>query len=431
VAVIGLLLAGGSWLLVTGMILPGIATGLLALMQTIALIRYVDRTNREVARFFEAVRYDDFSNDFSLPTLGASYRELGSSLEHVAGEFRRIRSEKEETLRYMQTVVQHVGVGVVAFRSDGSVELINTAAKRLLGVTHLKHMDALDRIDESLGFALLSLQPGERTVFRLGNRDEPVHLSMSVTEFKLRTDLYRLVSLQNIQAELEEQEAAAWQQLTQVLTHEIMNSITPITSLASTAREMLEDAGNGDANEALTDAHSAVKTIEKRSRGLLGFVQSYRRLMRVPAPDRSIVSVKEMIDGVTALFETELASRRIILSVKIDPESLEIAVDQEMIEQVLINLMRNAIDALRDYDAARISVRAYQDGRGYTLVELSDNGPGIEPDVIDRIFIPFFTTKKEGSGIGLSLARQIMRQHGGAIRVRSVPFEETVFTLRF
>jgi len=244
-----------------------------------------------------------------------------------------------------------------------------------------------------------------------------------------------LVSIQNIQSELEEKEMEAWQNLIRVLTHEIMNSITPISSLASTTADLLPDirdtAADARHDEIVDDIHSAIKTIQKRSNGLLQFVDNYRKLTRIPKPNFEIIGVAELIQRVTDLSRKQMENYHIELEIEIEPESLEITADPVLIEQVLINLCKNAIEAVRETDHAQIRVRSQLDARGHVNIHVQDNGPGIKPEVLDKIFIPFFTTKQNGSGIGLSLSRQIMRLHGASIGVKSNAQEGTKFTLRF
>lgn len=413
----------------------GVLVLLAAFAQIRGLIRYVDKTNRDLARFLRSIRYSDFSQTFTADGRGGSYRELASAFRDVMSDFRAARAEKEEHYRYLHTVMQHVGVGLISFRHDGSVELINNAARRLLRAPRLKNIGALASTSPELVEALLKMRSGERRLVKFVDEDEMIQMSISATEFKMRGDLYKLVSIQNIQSELEEKEIEAWQKLTRVLTHEIMNSITPISSLASTANELLveyDDRVNGrPREETISDVRDAVYTIEKRSNSLLHFVDAYRSLARVPKPDFRIVPVRDLFATVKDLLHSQMTKAGVSLVEEIEPETLTATADPELIERVLINLVKNATEAVQGLPSAEVRMRAALDGRGRTIIQVIDNGPGIVSEAIDKIFIPFFTTKKEGSGIGLSLSREIMRQHGGTIGVVSDPDERTVFTLRF
>jgi signal transduction histidine kinase len=395
--------------------------------QVYSLIHYVEQTNRELSRFFLSIQHEDFSPTFSARGLGSSFAELKQSFTQVQQAFRQARGDTEEHLRYLETVVQHVGIGLIAFTPDGAVELLNHAAKRLLQLGHLRSIRDLRH--PALVQALSSLQAGQKALVKLEEHGQALQLALCATRFRLRQQEYTLVSLQNIQGELEEQETDAWQRLIRVLTHEIANSITPITSLAATAHGLLEhptpDPGQ------LADVREAVQTIQRRSHGLLRFVEDYRRLTRLPAPQFQLLPVSELFSRVELLMRPQLAEAGIAFHADTDPEALELTADPEQIEQVLINLIRNSLQALEGRAGGRIELRARMDGRGGVLVEVSDNGPGIVAEALERIFIPFFTTNPEGSGIGLSLCRQIMRLHRGTLSARSQPGVETVFTLRF
>jgi two-component system, NtrC family, nitrogen regulation sensor histidine kinase NtrY len=430
-----ILLLGGSiylffyLLLDTSYRATTLVVALIIVYQVYALIHYVEKTNRDLSRFFLAIKHADFSQSFVSGNLGSSFDELKRSFNEVLDSFRHARAEREEQARYLQTVVQHVGIGLIAFRRDGEVELINAAAKRLLNLTHLKNVHTLQERWPQLAASLLQLSPGQRDLVKIEEDDRIQQLIVYATAFRMREQEYILASLQNIQGELEEQEMEAWQKLIRVLTHEIMNSITPIASLAGTVNDMLHTADPAD--ETLADTREALQTIERRSQGLLHFVDTYRDLTHLPTPDFQIVPAAELCARVARLMRPQLEKAGIPLDVAVEPRSLELTADPEQIEQVLINLIRNAMQAAIGQTDAHIHLRAGMDGRGRPLIEVTDDGPGIVEEALDRIFIPFFTTKQDGSGIGLSLCRQIMRLHHGTISARSTPGEETVFTLRF
>ncbi|HEX3074901.1 MAG TPA: ATP-binding protein, partial [Ignavibacteriales bacterium] len=236
-------------------------------------------------------------------------------------------------------------------------------------------------------------------------------------------------SLQNIQTELEEKEMEAWQKLIRVLTHEIMNSVTPISSLASTVGDLLE-RGQKD-EETIKDIKLAIDTIKRRSDGLIKFVDSYRSLTRIPKPDFQIFQIRELFHRINQLMSIEFRKAGVHFEYSVEPDSLELAADPQLIEQALINMTLNSMQSLSESDNKKIKLAAHLDDRGKTVIKVIDNGPGISEELQEKIFIPFFSTKKEGSGIGLSLSRQIMRSHGGSIRISSKPFVETVFTLKF
>jgi two-component system nitrogen regulation sensor histidine kinase NtrY len=281
------------------------------------------------------------------------------------------------------------------------------------------------------------LKPKEKAQIRVEDNNELLQLALYATEFKLRDRAYKLVSIQNIYTELEEKEIDAWQKLIRVLTHEIMNSITPISSLASTINELIKDSPNLMSDkktkdgETLTDICDAAQTIQKRSEGLLHFVDAYRSLTLIQKPKFSIFPIKELFDRASKLIQINLKDKNIELEIKIEPQSLELAADPELIEQALINLLINSLHAVEGRKNAKIILQARLDGRSRIIIQVTDNGSGISKDNIDKVFIPFYSTKEIGSGVGLSLSRQIMRLHNGTISVQSKPKVETTITLRF
>jgi len=408
--------------------------GLIFIYQIYALIRLMETTNRRLTTFLEAIRHADFSQSFRGTELGKSYRQLNEAFTEVMDNFQKIRGEKEENYRYLQTVVQHVGVGLIAYDKSGKIELINTVAKRLLNVSQIGHIQALGSRSNELVIKLMEMKSRKRDLVKIQYEDDLLQLAIYKTEFRLRGRTLTLASIQNIQTELEEQEMEAWQKLIRVLTHEIMNSMTPISSLARTIDEWLLEMGEGQKDPRSADIkeiQEAIQTIEKRSEGLIHFVESYRKLTRIPQPNFKIIKVSELFKRVIQLMEVELLQQKIKLNHSVKPEDLTVMADIELIEQVLINLFKNAIDALQKMSKGKISLVGEKDHRGRVIISLSDNGPGIVPEAREKVFVPFFTTKKTGSGIGLSLSRQIMRQHLGAITVTSDPDKQTTFKLIF
>ena len=434
------LLSGTVWLLFylflgTEFRAAGILVAFAALFQVASLARYVTRTNRDLAQLLASIRYSDFSSTFTGAPAGSGFEELTAALNEVMAEFRSTRLEKEEHFRFLQTVVDHVGVGLLAFQADGSVELVNNAARRMLKISHLRRLGELEAVSPKLAQALSGLSPGENRLVKFARDDGLLQLSIHATGFVLRKKPLLLVAMQDIQNELEEKEMASWQNLIRVLTHEIMNSIAPIASLASTANGLLASecaAGEADdRSERIRDVCDAVETIEKRSRGLIGFIEKYRELTRIPRPQFQIVRVGDLVARVESLMREPLSRKDVEFRTCVEPQSLEITADPALIEQVLINLCKNAIEAVNAQEKPRIDLAAEIDHRGVPVIKVIDNGRGIPEDVAERIFIPFFTTKAGGSGIGLSLSRQIMRLHKGTLSLRSAPGGETVFTLKF
>jgi nitrogen fixation/metabolism regulation signal transduction histidine kinase len=435
-----LLLSGSICLLAfllfkTEFIAASIFLGLIGAYQIYSLIRYVTKTNRDLNRFLLSVRHSDFSQSYTNKLKGSGFDELNTAFSEVTKEFQQAKIEKEEHFRFLQTIIDHVGIALIAFNPDGEVELINNAAKKLLKIPRLGNIKDIESISSGLADKLSSISPGDKDLVKFKQGDNLLQLSIYATGFILRQQQLNLVAMQNIQSELEEKEMISWQNLIRVLTHEIMNSITPIASLASTAAGLLKDDKECKVpeglNEVITDVGHAVKTIEKRSKGLITFIDNYRKLTRIPKPDFKIVQVKDLFERVESLMAEQFERHSIRFRMQVDPESLTITADPALIEQVLINLCKNSVEAISGVSRPKIKLKAGTDGLGNPVVKVIDNGKGIAEDVAERIFIPFFTTKPEGSGIGLSLSRQIIRMHKGTIGVTSTPKERTVFKLRF
>ncbi|MFW6218846.1 MAG: sensor histidine kinase [Bacteroidota bacterium] len=411
---------------------------LIIVFEIFSLYRYVDKINRELASFLESIRFSEFTRTFQMEGMGSSFESLNKAFNDVIRDFQEVRSEKEEHFHYLQSIVQNIDVSILSFRKDGTVEMINKAAKKLFQVSTLRNVKGLQNMSQELVSTLLTIKPGENKLVKVQDADDLLQLAIYATELKMKNRIITLVTVNNIQNVLEEQETEAWQKLIRVLTHEIMNSITPIASLSSTLDIMLKDFSEDKENdkqimdiETITEIQQALQTINKRSTGLLHFVNTYRNLTRIPKPNFKIASLKTLFKNINLLMEEEITKHGIDFEVSAEPENIELSADEQLIEQVLINLIKNSIHALEGRPGPRISMKGFYNKRGRVTIQVTDNGQGILKEVLDKIFIPFFTTKQSGSGIGLSLSRQILRLHNGTISAQSIPEKETTFTLTF
>jgi signal transduction histidine kinase len=416
--------------------LPGALAGIGVAVAAVSLVRYTEKIARDLTRFLESVRYADFTRRFTTDGRGVIFEDLRDAFEEVTSEFRRLRAEKERQVRYLEQVVQHLGVALITYRDDGAVEIMNTSARRLLRTGPVRHVQGLERVSDALAEALATLDSGEQAMVRVEEEDRTLQLAVRVSRFQLQGEPHALASIQDLRNELEEKEMEAWQQLTSVLTHEIMNSVAPISSLASTASRRLQDPDDADAIPAgrAVDAREAVDTIERRSESLINFVDAYRSFTDIPSPEFDVLSVHDLLENVRRLLRAQIEEQDLDVEISVEPPGLTVTADPDLLDQLLINLTLNALQAIEDAPDAnrgRIALRARIDRRSRPVIQVRDNGPGIPQDVQEKIFVPFFTTKEDGSGIGLSLSRQIMRLHGGTISVRSTPGEGTEFTLRF
>jgi two-component system nitrogen regulation sensor histidine kinase NtrY len=416
------------------MLFAALITFLIIILQLVDIFRYVSQTNRKLTRFLESVKYSDFISGFTADNkLGKSFKDLNVAFNEVLEAFRKARSEKEEHWQYLNSVVQQVRTGILSFDTEGNIQLMNANAKRFIGATSINNIRELIQYNPKLYDVLNAVGPGKSELYKSSN---DLYLTIQCTELRIRGVDIKLITLQNIQPELQKQELEAWQNLTRVLRHEIMNSITPISSLTSTLREILDhDMERKNSHyelkeEGADDLREGLSTIENRSKGLIKFIDAYREYTSLPKPKMSSVRLMKLIEKVAQLMKPELKKTNISFHWECTSEYLTIQADSEMIEQVLINLMKNAIEALAEVERPELQlVGRYEESA--VKIEVIDNGPGIIKEAVEHIFVPFYTTKRTGSGIGLSLSRQIMQMHNGTITVESEPYVRTVFTLRF
>lgn len=410
-----------------------------AVIQVVLLVRFLEHSNVLLTRFLEAVRNSDFTVSFQNQDLGSNFAELNEAFSEVIEKFKEEREKKEESLRYLETVVQHIGIGLICFNSAGDVILINRAAKQLFQISALPKIEALENISGPLLKTVKNLSGGNRTLQRITFNNETLQLAIFATEFRMRDTSYKLVSFQNIHTELEEKEMESWQNITQVLAHEIMNSITPIASLSRTVHMLLDQQVEKKEiqlePESLKDVKEALDTINKRSQGLMKFVNSYREFTQIPKPDYELIPVKQLLEHILHLMKGECENQGVKVNIEVVPENLNLSADPLLLEQVLINLTKNALGALEKVPDGCIAFQAKLNRMGHVEIQVKDNGPGIKKEVMDKIFIPFYSAASEkstkGRGIGLSLSKEIMRNHGGTLTVNSLPDSGTVFTLRF
>lgn len=416
------------------MLFAAILTFVIIVFQLVEIFRFISQTNRKLTRFLESVKYSDFISGFTADNkLGKSFRDLNTAFNEVLEAFRKARSEKEEHWQYLNSVVQQVRTGILSYDTDGQIQLINPNAKRFIGNNSIRNLRELIQINPRLYHAINSVRSGKSELYK-GSSE--LFLTIQSTELRIRGIDVKLVTLQNIQPELQKQELEAWQNLTRVLRHEIMNSITPISSLTSTLREILDhDLERKNSHyelkeEGAEDLKEGLSTIENRSKGLIKFIDAYREYTSLPQPKMSIVRLKDLVERVAQLMKPELKKTKVTFHHECNSEYLTIQADVEMIEQVLINLLKNAIEALAETPQANLQLIGRYD-ESSVIIEVIDNGPGIIKEALEHIFVPFYTTKRTGSGIGLSLSRQIMQMHNGSITVKSEPEVRTIFTLRF
>ena len=397
---------------------------------------FLTKTNREVTRFLSAARYADFSQRFEFENVGGGFEDLGETFTDILEQMKKLRTAQEVKLKHLGAMVNHVPVPLLSIRSDDSVQLLNNAARRLFGVAQPTKLVELKQFGNEFYEAIKNCKVGENrlTVMSVDGFETKITLGLATISSNIGTE--RLISIQDIDKELVSIQLTAWQDLVRVLTHEIMNSLTPVASLAQTTSDMAEDVHQkmDDAHPQKRDLHKisdAASTVARRAGNLMTFVTNYRELARLPVPKKRGVKLQDIFDHVVRIAEADADdnSRAVKILYSVVPDDLTLYADRDQIEQALINLLRNAKQALANKENGLIELIARFNPRGKIVIEVSDNGPGIAEQIINKIFVPYFTTKAEGSGIGLALVRQVINSHGGVIKAENLGSGGAKFTL--
>lgn len=410
---------------------------LMAIMFVIEIIRYGEKYKRGLSEFLLSIKSRDFVSTVSSLTEKNSKDLLKEAYKTIMNEFQNIRIDKEIQYHYLRTIIEHIKIALISFDEKGEIQFINKPARELLNIKHQKNIFCIKNQDSNLYHLIEKLKSEESELIKIKLNEDLMHLSVYATELKIQNKKIKLISLQNIKQELEYQELESWQKLIRVLTHEIMNSVTPISSLSNAINETLEETkGQKEklkniSDEDFEDMISSLKTIENRSKGLLRFVSSYKQLTRLPKPDFKEVNLVELINHCHTLLKQKMNENNIYFQYNKITEPIIAYADYDQIEQVIINLLINAIEAVKEQKNPEVKIEIITNELNKHKIIVKDNGKGIDSDEMEKIFIPFYTTKKEGSGIGLSLSRQIMRLHKGSIHVNSKIEQGSEFTLEF
>lgn len=403
---------------------------------TINLISYLNSTNRKIRFFFDSVRNDDSNLSFPAETSNRPLRELYQSMNRVNHQIQQLKIENRQQEQYFRTLLEHLAACIITYNDKGFILHANSSAKKLLSIEVLTHLQQIERKDHKLFQTINSIKPFERKLVAVVAETGEIQLSLKATSFRTNENELVILSIQDIKNELDEKEIESWMKLIRVLMHEIMNSITPITSLSESLSNIYSSGGKpvmpDQVNvKTIATTLQGLNVIKEQGKGLMSFVESYRKLTRVPEPEKKLFKVADLMNRVQVLYNSLEKSDKTTLSVSLANPGCEIFADQNLISQVLINLLKNALEANEGNYSGMIKIVVSEGYNHHPEICVIDNGPGIPEENIDEIFVPFFTTRKNGSGIGLSISRQIMKAHGGNLKVRSVPGIETVFCLSF
>lgn len=406
----------------------GIVLTLATVVYISKALTFYNAVNRKIAYFFESIENDDYSINFIERKGTSAEMFLSYILNKMKNIIQKTRIEAQQKERFYEVILENIHSGIVILNSKGYVEQTNVSALKLLGLGVFTHIRQLDRVDPALTALFETIKPGDNKTFALTMERGTVQLSIKVSGLLLDKEVVRLVVLHDINNEMDEKEIESWIKLIRVLSHEIMNSIAPITSLSDTLLTLYEDESVEDSRIRM-NAINGLHVISETSKGLVAFVESYRKFTRIPTPERELFNISEFIQRIVILCSAEDNFNSVKIDMSQVPDDLKVYADSNLLGQVMINIVKNAIQALTGRSGAQIEIQVYKTEEDRTVFIIKDNGPGIPEELVKQIFVPFFTTKEQGSGIGLSIARQIMRAHGGSIRVHSIPEKETRFTI--
>ena len=409
---------------------------ILVLTQVVELIRFVNRTNTELGKFLDALRYGDYSVGFSNTKLGGSFSDLNESFTEVIEMLKTSRAEKESHAELLSMALENIRLGLIIWGTGNKIVLMNSAAREMLMLPKFKTWEMLQKKKSSFTQHLGDFSFEGRKLIEIETDSESREFYLDLSHISLLGQTYHLIAFSDLKNEIEQKEIDAWHKLIRILAHEVMNSVTPVTSLSETIRGMLTDSDGNTIDpqnltaERMEDIVLALDTIVRRSKGMLNFVEDYRKLTKLPAPKLETVPIEQLFEEVCQLMKPQAHEKGINLKTELNNKRLAVRADRKMIEQTLINLVGNAIYAMEEQGEGEIVLSASMQ-ESHLLIQVKDNGPGIPEDILPSIFIPFFSTRKNGTGIGLSLSKSIMRLHTGNISVRSKPGEETTFDLMF
>jgi two-component system nitrogen regulation sensor histidine kinase NtrY len=406
----------------------------LVIYSVLDLIRFNKKAQDEVNQFVESIHYRDFSRHFDVRKAPNELKPLRKGFNDINTTFKLISRERETQYHYLQKILELVDTGILSYEQEtGEISWINEAFKTLISIPYLKTIHSLQKREAGLYHDVVKLKAGEAKVMTITRDQQQIKMLVTASVMRSEEKMYKLIAFQNVSEALDETESKAWSKLLNVMTHEIMNSVAPISSLADTLKNRLQSPEIADSIESddLEDISLGIDTIKRRSEGLLKFTESYRSLNKITKLDLNKLLVRNIFENLASLMRPTLEKKNIELEIILRDPALAIEADINLLDQVMINLLVNAIEAVKDKEDPRITLSAEVQSSTRTLVKVTDNGLGMPPELLDKIFIPFFSTRKTGSGIGLSLCKQIMLLHKGNIQVQSTEGKGSSFILQF
>lgn len=433
IIVLFLVLFTTSWVLVSGKFVFLFLCIPVIIYVVLELIRFQRKAHEELSQFVEAVHYRDFSRYFDVKHAPVELQPLREGFNEINSTFKLISKEKETQYQYLQKILELVDTGILSFEVESAeVVWMNESLKKMLQLPYLKTVHSLEKRDKELYKELMSLPSGQSRIASVHLEKETFKVLLSATAFQTDGRIFKLVAFQNVNEALDETESRAWQKLLSVMTHEIMNSVAPISSLAETLKNRLQQSRQEEKDTAsFEDLEIGIDTIKRRSEGLLKFAETYRNLNKITSLNLQKVFVSELFASMHQLMQPTLEQKNIDFEIILRDPELALKADVNLLEQVLINLIVNAMEAVKENPSPRIVLSAEYATNNKTMIRIADNGHGMSEEVLDKIFIPFFSTKKSGSGIGLSLCKQIVMLHKGTIQVQSVEGKGSAFILQF
>ena len=434
VLILFITLTGTAIIAVQGPLIYMVLACPLLVYELIDMIRFQKKAQDEVSQFVESIHYRDFSRHFDVRKAPTELKPLRKGFNEINSTFKLISRERETQYHYLQKILEIVDTGILSYELEtGETGWINEAFKRIIGIPYVKTISSLEKREEALYKELINLKPGESKVISISRNQQLIKVLITASLLRSDDKVYKLIAFQNVSEALDETESKAWQKLLSVMTHEIMNSVAPISSLADTLKNRLQspEIVNSSMSGQLEDLELGIDTIKRRSDGLLKFTESYRNLNKITKLDLKKIMVRDLFENLSSLMHPSMEKKHIELEIVLRDPALAIVADINLLEQVMINLLVNAIEAVKDKEHPRITLSAETQQNNRTVVKVSDNGSGIPTELLDKIFIPFFSTRKTGSGIGLSLCKQIMLLHKGNIQVQSAEGVGSAFLLQF